>query len=335
MEFLSSRRFLNAAIAVAALLLVGLAAYLGYNVWAQNRAVVDSTPVSRATEQLIESVRKQPNSIDLRMKLAQAFTVAGRDKDAVAQYEAALKLKKDFAPAYAGLGFIAGRQGDWEKSEKFWRKVIVISQKSPSANMDKGLETAHFYLGTSLFERKMYEDAIGEFKESLRMNPTASDTHYMLAVAYREIDSMDKYREELEAALSLDPKLPEANYDVGMLLIQDGDVAGGAEYLRKSADAAAQSEKPLQALKDLGPVDERVDASRAALAKDAKLALTEARIAVAIEPRSLDGQVALGDAYAKLGKKKEAAKAYRAALGVDAGNEDARAKLKKVDDGQS
>ncbi len=283
------RRFktLDIALWSAAVAVVVLATFLGWSVWSHNRAVVAATPASRAIAAIETSIRKNPGNLGLRMQLAQALVVAGRENEAIAQYTAILKASKDYTPALSGLGFIAAQKKDWKTSQDYFQKVVSLLGNTQNASRDSALETAYFYLGTALMERHQYEDAVANFKAALRIRRDASDTHYALAYCYKQLDSMKKYREELEITLAFDPKMPEANYDLAMLILKE-DVGRAAELLRTSVDAAPNVDKPQLALDALGPFSKRFQAAKDLSAKSARKALAEARVAVALEPKNVD-----------------------------------------------
>ena len=331
---LKSVRPLDVFIAIVAVLVIGLGAFLGYSVWSENRAVVDATPASRAVLQLEANVRAKPNDLNARMELAQALVVAGRDREAIPQYEAALKIKKDFPAAISGLGFVALKAKNWAQGETYFRRVVDLLAPLQVSGVNPDLETAYFYLGTALMEQHKYEDAIGYLKQAVLLKRDASDTHYALAVCYRAIDSPAKYREELQNTLLFDPKMPEANYDFGKLLLASGDKAGAAEHFRVSIDAAPGNELPQSALDALGTFNDHYSAAERSKANDPKAALVEARIAGAIDPRSVKALDLVGELYAKLGNKTHAAVAYRRALLLDPNDSSAKAGLKRVTNGK-
>jgi len=324
----------DAAIAVIAVIVLALGAYLGYSVWAQNRAVVESTPAARAVASVEAEVRKSPNDIDARMRLAQALAVAGRDDDAVEQYKAALKIKKDFAPAIAGIGFLALQRKDYAEGEKYFRRVVDILEPVHKNGPDAQLESAYFYLGTALMEQKEYEEAANTFKKAILLRRDASDSHYALAYTLKKLGLDEKYKQELENTLLFDPKMPEANYDYALILLKEGDKAGAAEHLRTSITAAPGVKLPAEELAKLGPFSERFAAAKAQSAKNVKAALIEARIAVALEPENVEALVLLGNLQATSGDKDSAEKSYNAALAVDPENAAAKAGLEKVSNGQ-
>ena len=314
---LKKARPLDIALVVAAVAVVVLGAYLGWSVWSHNQQVVNSTPAARAVEAIKSDLKKDPNNIDLRMQLAQALLVARRPDQAVDQYEAILKARKDYVPALAGIGFVALQQKEWKTGEGYYRRVVDQLAGTENASKNRTLETAYFYLGTALMEQKKYEDAVGYFKEALRIRRDASDTHYALAVTYKNLGSEGKYRDELEAAVAFDPSMPEANYDLALLLIKDGETGRASELLRTSIDNAPGVDKPQVALDKLGPFSERMKAAQALAASDAKKALEEARVAVALEPENVDALRLLASLWEKSGDIETARGVYQRILAIE------------------
>jgi tetratricopeptide (TPR) repeat protein len=182
-------------------------------------------------------------------------------------------------------------------------------------------------------EQKKYEEAVGFFKAALRLRRDASDTHYALAFTYRQLGEKDGYKEELKAALIFDPSMPEANYDMGNVLLSEGDVAGAAEHFRRAADAAPNVAKPRIALSKLGSAREHLAKAKALEATDAKSALAEARIASALNPRSVEAALLVAKLYEKAGKRQDATDAYQKVIEIDPGNEDATKGLKRTNSG--
>ena len=327
-------RPLDLALVVVAVAVVVLGAYLGWSVWAHNQQVVSSTPANRAVEAIKADLRKDPNNLDLRMQLAQALLVAQRRDEAVQQYTAVLKASKDYVPALAGLGFVAMREKDWKTGEKYYTKVVELLANTEYAGRNRTLETAYFYLGTALMEQKKYEEAVGYFKEALRIRRDASDTHYALAVTYKNLDSMSKYRDELEAAVAFDPKMPEANYDLALILIDEGEVGRAAELLRTSIDNAPGVDEPQVALDELGPFEKRFAAAKKLGVADLQNALEEARVAAALEPTNIDALKLLGSLWESSGDLDNAQSAYDRILAIDPQDAEAKASVERLANAQ-
>ena len=310
-----------------------LGGYLGYAVWANNRELRNSSPSAREIAALSAKVRANPNDFDARMRLAQAFAIAGRDNEAIAQYQVILKVNKNFVPALSGAGFEYLKQKEWKQGEQFFRKVVELTEKDSAGTGSSPLETAYFYLGTALMEQHRYEDAVGYFKAALRLKRDASDSAYALAVSYRELGIMEGYEESLVYTLQFDPNMPEANYDYGVLLLSKNDLASAAEHFRRSADAAPDVDKPQIELTKLGPFKDRLAEAKALKTSNPAKALAQARIAFAINPNSIEALTLVAELYEAQKQLDKSAEAYRMLLVIDPGNATATAGLKRVQNG--
>lgn len=310
---ISSRQLDVALKAVAALVVVALL-YLAYTAWDYQRRTQTTTIAARAVENLAEAVRRDPKNPGARILLAQALAGQGRLNEAIEQFQAALKLDEENTAALEGLGMIALKQQQWATAQGYFQRIIDSLRGGPMAGSDARLERAYYYLGVTLIKRKQYEDAVGYLKEALRIRRDASDTHYALSVAYRELGIEDKSRKELETALAFDPLLPEANYDLGRLLVEEGDLAGAAEAFRRAIDGAPGQPEPLEELEKLGPFSERLARAKALIATDKKAALTEARIAAALDPKDVDAARIKARLMQELGTVRDAADAWEKVL---------------------
>lgn len=326
-------RPLDAAIALALVVVLGLSAYLGYSLWWNQRQLKQASPIVRGLDELLAAVRQNPDDLGLRIRLAGALRLAGRRNEAVKQYEAVLRVEENHPGALAGLGTVALSEGEFKTAESYYRKVIDITSKDSQGVSAPAMGQAYFYLGTAVMEQKRYEEAASLFKEALNYRRDSSTTHYFLAVCLREMGLDAAYRDSLGNTLMFDPKHPEANYDMGVLLLAEGDEAGAAEHFRTSADAVPDAPLPAEALEKLGSGDQRLDEARRLRTSDIKKAILEARVAVALTPRSIESLVLLGDLYADAKDEEKARDAYRRALALDARNDAAKAGLERVGDG--
>jgi Tfp pilus assembly protein PilF len=167
----------------------------------------------------------------------------------------------------------------------------------------------------------------------LRLRRDSSDSAYALAVCYRELGETKGYEEYLLYTLQFDPKMPEANYDYGILLLAKKDLAGAAEHFRTSADAAPGVDKPQIELDKLGNASDRLAEARKLKASDPATALVNARIAFALDPESVDALALVGELYEAQKQPDKAAETYRKLLTMDPGNAIATEGLKRVGNG--
>lgn len=281
-------RWLDWTLRVVGLLVIGALAFLGYTVWQGEREQRQGSIAARAIENLEAAVREQPDNPDARILLADAYRDTGQYSDAVKQYDEALKLDADHPGALTGLAIVAMEQEEWRTAEGYWLRAIEILQKNEFAAQDRRLEKAYYYYGLTLIQLAEYEDAVAYLKEALRIRRDDADTHYALSVAYRELGSTANQRKSLESALAFVPSMPEANYDLGLLLLAEGDEAGASELFRRSTDNAPGRAEPLAELEKLGPFEDRMAKAAELLAADPAAALLEARVAISLDPTSVE-----------------------------------------------
>ncbi|RPI30595.1 MAG: tetratricopeptide repeat protein [Actinomycetota bacterium] len=212
-------RWLDVALKAVLVLVVVAIGYLAYTVLTGQSRDEEMAAASQTIGDLITSIEQNPNDLRLRLELAQAYGAAGQFDDAIEQFEVVLQLDANNPDALTGLGLIAMFEGEWESAEGHWRSVINEIGAGQYAGVDQRLAVAYHQLGATLIERGRYREATEYLLEALRISPHAADSHYALAVAYRELDAVARQRKHLEDALMFDPVMPEANYEYGLLLL--------------------------------------------------------------------------------------------------------------------
>lgn len=325
-----STRSLDIAVKIVGLLVVVALVYLGFTIWSNERSQQDNSVTGRAIESLIKVVKEKPRDPGARILLAQAFASAGRMDEAVEQFQNALKLDTKNSSALEGLGLIAMQREEWRTAEGYWRRIVENLKSGQYASQDQRLERAYYYLGLTLIELKDYQNSVLFLKEALRMRRDAADTHYAISVAYRELGSVSNQRKELETALSFIPTLPEANYDMGLLLLADDDQAGAAELFRRSVDNAPGRAEPMTELSKFGSVTERLAKAKSLQKSDPKAALIEARIAIAIDPQNLEAARLVAVLLEGLGKSDDALAAYERVLTISTNDTAAAEAVKRL-----
>ncbi|MDO8915519.1 MAG: tetratricopeptide repeat protein [Coriobacteriia bacterium] len=324
-------RSLDIAIRVITVVVIVLSAYLTYMLWDNSRVQAVSSPSGRAVENLRAAVKAAPGNPMVRVRLAEALVFAGRMPEAVEQYNAALELKKDYVPALSGLANLAMQDKQYATAVSYWTKIIKMLEGT-SSSRSPDLEGAYYGLGVTYLEMKKYEEAVLNLKESLRMKSSASDTHYMLSVAYRELGYPDKQREELNITLAFEPKNAQANYDAGMLALKEGDVATAAESFRTATNWAPAGidlpRKELDKIAAKGSASVRL--ANALASKESTTALSEARISAALDPTNVTPVRIVARLWEEFGEKTRALNAYERIVELVPGDAQATQAIKRL-----
>jgi protein O-mannosyl-transferase len=185
----------------------------------------------------------------------------------------------------------------WNDSATLWRHALEVSREN---------YYAHHAVGDLLRQQGRLEEAIGEFAESIRLNPRFPDAHNNLGMALEALGRVDEALAQYQAALQIDPGYPAAHNNVGAVLLRLG----------RAGEAAAHFAEALRRWPDFAIARENLGQ---ALAAQGRFADAEAEYAQALRlrPDFAAAHGHMGMALASQGRLAEAVEQYRSALRLD------------------
>jgi tetratricopeptide (TPR) repeat protein len=212
----------------------------------QGLKALDEKRYPDAVESLSKGVAADPKDFSLHFNLALAYSLMGKNADAIPEYKKTLELKPDLYEAQLNLGISLLREkqpaeavqyfakaaaekpaeyrpnyylaaallgtGEFAKAEQSYTAALAIDRKSADAEL--GL--AHALAG----ENKL-EDAAGHFKKAAELNATFHDDLLELATMYEKA----KQPEQAMAIYQQFPDNPGAEERLGDLLLHAGKPA--------------------------------------------------------------------------------------------------------------
>jgi protein O-mannosyl-transferase len=234
-----------AVIAVPALLLTTL----GAATWRQSATYQDYETLFRA------SLARNPGSAFLHNNLGVILMSSGREREAVGQFESAVRLTPDSADYHVNLGLaLAQMPGRMADAMREYQTALRIDPHFPAAHLNLGLAwtsmpgrlqdaiaeyqkaiaeyqtvartepslwEAHFNLGLAYAQIPGREsDAIAEYQTALRMKPDSALSHFHLGNTFHKIGRLLDAIAEYQASLSIDPDVPEVHYELAYALAQ-------------------------------------------------------------------------------------------------------------------
>lgn len=129
--------------------------------------------------------------------LALAYMDKGLPEDAVLEFQAAVRLKPDYADAYYRLGLIYKETGVFEKAEYAFKQASVYAPDR---------DDFHNALGNIYLLQKRYNLAAEEYNIVLQLKPENVESMYNLAISYDKMkmwkDAIIYYRNFMRAAPS-------------------------------------------------------------------------------------------------------------------------------------
>ena len=147
---------------------------------------------------------------------------------ALVSFQSAIAQNEKYAPAYVGLGHVYLKQGNLAEAEKAFKTAVSKNKKYAPAYNGLGL----------VYSRKKNElrRAIASFRDANRADKKYSEAQYNLAQTletYGSSETLKAYRN----VLKIDPKHPNANYRMGILLDKDGEREKAAQAYRDQLQA--------------------------------------------------------------------------------------------------
>jgi tetratricopeptide (TPR) repeat protein len=314
--------------------IVLLGAYIAYMYLGDTRLASTQSPAARAVTNLAQVVAKAPSDPQARVKLAEAMMANSQTDDAIAQLRAAIELDKENITALTDLGLIAMDRREWKTAEGYWLQLVQLLSGAEMSLKDQRLANVYYYLGTTLVEQQRYEEAVANLKQSILIKRDESPVHYMLAIAYQRLGLPDMQKQELAIVVAFDPKQAQANYDIGMLDLAAGDVAAAAESFRIAADNAPTGvtapQAELDKLDAAGSASVRMASAQRLRSSDPKKALSEARVAAALDPANPDAVALVAQLWEKNGDKARALNAWNRLLELVPGDVTATDAVKRL-----
>lgn len=145
-------------------------------------------------------------------------------------------LPKDTRPLLIASD-LYNRRNDWKNAQESYKKVLAINSQDPIAannlafsylmhggDVDQAIvlaEGAHHIapmapsiadtLGYAYYVKGRYDAALSLFKDAADKSPNNADFHYHLGLVYQKQLDFSKAKSEMQRALQLNPKLPQAD----------------------------------------------------------------------------------------------------------------------------
>jgi tetratricopeptide (TPR) repeat protein len=262
------------------------------------------------------------------LKSGVAFFNQGRFQDARFQFEKAIALDPDYAPALCMLG-----RCYYELGEKDWALPLLRRGVEQQPNDVE----AQYVLGLIYYDKGEFQGAVNSFKNALKANTDMSRTvhiHDALARSYRELGEVDPAIKECQAALVLEPDQEDIHGLIGGLFFEKGDLEQAIPHLEKAGrnDAAVQ-QTLAKALWEIGKRDDAISVVQNTIELFPDEAFSYSLLgyylfetrrlgdAVAVLERAIDlfqepdqGIVFLGSAYQEMGLFDKAFEVYQRLL---------------------
>lgn len=233
-------------------------------------ALWNQNETDRGTAELEEAAKLAPDVADYRVRLSAAYEKLGR----------ALQTKGDLAGAVAQLQ----RAIDTDPNNDITRNeyaFLLIETRQP----DRGIAEAQTVLahkpndtnalmniGYAYLKTGDFAGAEKTYRQALTIDPKLPAAHYDLALALKMQDQLEAAQKEFAETIRLDPNLAQAHYSLGITYWQLGDFPTTMKEMRAAIAVApdyAEAHYMLGiVLKQTGQLDEAISELKEAIRLD-------------------------------------------------------------------
>ncbi len=251
---------------------------------------MSSTTISTSKEEgieiLLEHLKKDPENVEVLLKVANHYYDSEESEAAIETYKKLVVLMPDDAEILSQLGLCYGYVGDFFNAIEVFEKALKIEPE------DSLLLS---FLADSYSYVDEYNKAIFLFNKALEINPEETYALDSLGIIYEElgqdIEAERCYRKAIEA----DPTYAYAVKHLSSLLADRGEYVVAKELLTKTIDLFDSDDDYRRSLiqKELKDIDEKLEAIEATKNEDTGdkafqlITLTKSR---GIESKVFDGQ---------------------------------------------
>lgn len=160
-----------------------------------------------------DTIAQHPENSRAHGNLGILLFKAGRTADAIARFEAALRLRPDFPEARANLGAAFLGLGRPQEAALHSAEALRLQPDSPDTRSN---------LGLALKQLGRTADAMREFSTVLRAHPDHADANHNLGIALLEAGKTTEAIAHFETALRTRPAFANAHSNLGVALMRMG-----------------------------------------------------------------------------------------------------------------
>ncbi|GIW80470.1 MAG: hypothetical protein KatS3mg105_2277 [Gemmatales bacterium] len=168
---------------------------------------------SKAAPRQKTATSKTPKSPDEYNERGQQHMAQGNFEAALADFNQALQLNANFAPALNNRGEIYRITGNFEKALADFNQAIQLDPKFVSAYINRG---------KAFRSKGMHDRAIADFTRALRIDPKSADAYNNRGNAYADKGDYDRAIADYTEAIRLDPNLALAYMNRGLAYAKKG-----------------------------------------------------------------------------------------------------------------
>jgi tetratricopeptide (TPR) repeat protein len=175
-------------------------------------------------------VALQPESWAAHYRLGAALQKERRFEEAIVEYQEALRLYPDYAPAHGNVAINLVSLGRNDEA-------VAAFERALAGDLDDDHRaTAQLHLGNLRVTQGRFDDAARAFRAGAALSSAPAEFEYNLGVVLRQLGDTAGAREAVQDSVAHSPDVAKSRHALGAILLESADAAGAAEQLRAAIE---------------------------------------------------------------------------------------------------
>lgn len=181
-------------------------------------AALQTSDLPAAIDQFEAALRIRPDFAEAHANLGIALAQTGRTPEAIVEYQAALRDQPDYSPNQHYTHVHIDLGDAWSRVPG--KVAEAIAEYQEALKLDPNSVDAHYNLGNALARSpERIPEALAEWQTAVRIRPDFAPAHYNLGTVYAQSpDRLQDAVAEFEATLRIRPDFADAHNNLGNLL---------------------------------------------------------------------------------------------------------------------
>lgn len=179
-------------------------------------------------DQLVGDFPEDPRAITLSGHICWALDEPARAR---ASWEKCTQLHPDYAAAWTALGMDAFREGDFDRAAQCLGNAYRLAPEMAAGDL--------FMMTDALMSTGRPEEVVAVLEPVRKTQPASARAAVALGQAYLQLQEYEKAKQELLAAVGLEPRSATAHFALAQALARLGDEPHARKHREKYAELKA------------------------------------------------------------------------------------------------
>ena len=191
------------------------------------------------------SILASPQYADPSARLVYAgnqLVEEGRFREAISEYDEAVRLDPEFALAYANRGLAYDSLGQYERAIRNYDEAVRRDPQMAVAYNDRGL---------AYFSLDQHQRAIQDFDEAIRLDPKDALAYANRGFTYFSLSQHQQAIQDFDEAIRLDRQLADPYVGLAVSYTALGNDTSAQEMTRRAIELGTDSTLLLDAIEEL------------------------------------------------------------------------------------